>query len=58
MKMNKKLVSLEAVERERERESYTLEIKSVTCLGSLTRTCNLIKREKDKHSRAMCFKGS
>ena len=52
-----KLVSLEAVERER--ESYTLEIKSVTRLGSLTHTSNLIdKRINIEILEAMCFSES
>ena len=41
-----KLVSLEAVERERERESYTLKIKSVILFNSLTHTCNLINNKE------------
>ena len=39
-----KLESLETVERERERESYTLKIKSVTLFNSLTHTSNLINK--------------
>ena len=47
--------NLEAVERER--ESYTLKIKSVTLFNSLTHTGNLIIKIIDKHSKAMCFSG-
>ena len=52
-----KLVSLEAVERERERESYTLKIKSVTLFNSLTHThtSNLINKRINIEITAMCF---
>ena len=56
-----KLVSLEAVERERERESYTLKIKSVILFNSLTHThTNSLKKieiSENIEIKAMCFSG-
>ena len=41
-----KAVTLQAVERERERESYTLKTKSTALFNNLTHTSDLVKINK------------